>query len=307
MWNALNLDYPGHSFARLGLFYEGVNGRLPNLDVLSTVSTVSRWKGGCPVVLHDAGAHAPKTYASGARHLERHFAYAVLGRPSAAGGLLARHRIDALTLYAPPAAGPHGFHTLGQVVESTCRSFNTLLERLHASFFFYLLPHPEAFIPVGHYLPAAVLLGASITLGGFDCPAPLAGAFWALVPAALGAVGWILQFPYVAIAAPLLPRPRGAAKTSFNALAHLAYGAMVPTLAMVNFPQAVALGLLSVLALAPAPRAINIRLAPLVLGLLAAIQMAGFDLRGEWVLFGNVAWPALFAVIIPLMAVSVMI
>lgn len=307
VWNALNLDYPGHSFERLGFFYEGVNGRLPNLDVLSTVSTVARWKGGCPVTLHDAPAYPARIYTNGLKHLWRHFSYAALGRPSAAGGLLARHRIDALTLYGPPAEGPHGFHTLGMVVESTFRSFNTLLERLHASFFFYLIPHPENFIPVGHYLPAAVLLGASITLGGFVCPAPLAGTFWALVPIALGVIGWIVQTPYVALAAPLLPRPRGAARRSFNSLAHLAYGATVPTLAMVNFPQAILLGLLSVVALAPVSRFIKIALVPVAIGALAGLKAAGIDLRAEWELFGNLAWPALFAVIIPLIAVSVMI
>lgn len=281
-----------------------MNGRLPNLDVLSTTSTVARWKGGCPVVLHDAPAHMPWTYLTGVRNLAQHFRYAAFGRPSAAGGLLARHRIDALTLYGSPASGPHGFHTLGQVVESTCRSFNTLLERLHASFFFYLLPHPEAFLPVGHYLPAAVLLGASVTLGGFDCPAPLAGAFWALIPAALGVLGWLLQAPWVALAAPLIPRPKGQERQSLSALAHLAYGAMVPTLAMVNFPQALLLGLMSVVALAPLPRLAKMALVPVAVGGLAA---SGLDLRGEWELFGNLAWPAIFAVVTPLLAVSVMI
>lgn len=284
-----------------------MNGRLPNLDVLSTVSTVSRWKGGCPVTLHDAPAYPARSYMNGVRHLLRHFSYAALGRPSAAGGLLARHRIDALTLYGPPAMSPHGFHTLGQVVESTFRSFNTLLERLHASFFFYLLPHPESFIPVGHYLPAAVLLGASITLGGFECPDALAGTFWALLPFALGLAGWQFQSTYVALAAPLLPRPKGEARTSLNSLAHLAYGAMVPTLAMVNFPQAILLGLMSVVALAPAPRLVKIALVPVAIGAMAGLEAAGIDLRNEWELFGNVAWPAIFAVVVPLIGVSCMI
>ncbi|KIR98712.1 hypothetical protein L804_04296 [Cryptococcus deuterogattii 2001/935-1] len=89
--------------------------------------------------------------------------------------LRGRYRIDSLTIYCTPATGPHGFHTLGRTLESTLRSFNNLLERLHASYFFYLLPFPDHFIPVGNYLPAAVLLGASLTVGGLDCPAPEEG------------------------------------------------------------------------------------------------------------------------------------
>jgi hypothetical protein len=43
---------------------------------------------------------------------------------------------------------------------------NNLLERLHASFFFYLLPHPGWFHKIGAYLPAAILLGAGMTFRG---------------------------------------------------------------------------------------------------------------------------------------------
>jgi glycosylphosphatidylinositol transamidase len=52
------------------------------------------------------------------------------------------------------------------VLESTLRSINNLLERLHASFFFYLLLHPGWFVKIGNYLPAAILIGAGLTIGG---------------------------------------------------------------------------------------------------------------------------------------------
>lgn len=51
-------------------------------------------------------------------------------------------------------------------MESTLRSMNNLLERLHASFFSYLLPHPGWFHNMGAYLPAVVLLGAGLTIRG---------------------------------------------------------------------------------------------------------------------------------------------
>lgn len=53
-----------------------------------------------------------------------------------------------------------------RIVESTLRTTNNLLERLHASFFFYLLPTPSAFMKIGFYLPSVVLIGTSMIFGG---------------------------------------------------------------------------------------------------------------------------------------------
>jgi glycosylphosphatidylinositol transamidase len=43
---------------------------------------------------------------------------------------------------------------------------NNLLERLHASFFFYLLTSAQSFIKIGGYLPAAVIMSVAMTFGG---------------------------------------------------------------------------------------------------------------------------------------------
>lgn len=210
-----------------------------------------------------------------------------------------RHRIDSVTVYCTPATGPHGFHTLGRTVESTLRSFNNLLERLHASYFFYLVPMPHHFIPVGHYLPAAVLLGASLTIGGFDCPAPLEGVMWMLPAFLIGWVGWVLQTPLVCFLGLALPRPGGEARRSVISLCHLLYGALVPTLAMVNFPQALLLGSISVLYLMP-PRWARLGL----LGLAHPWWATRLDLRWEWETIGNLAWPGVFAIWVPLWVLS---
>lgn len=49
-------------------------------------------------------------------------------------------------------------------MESTFRSLNNLLEHLHQSFFFYLLPTPERYISIGSYLPPALLLTVGLIL-----------------------------------------------------------------------------------------------------------------------------------------------
>jgi glycosylphosphatidylinositol transamidase len=43
---------------------------------------------------------------------------------------------------------------------------NNLLERLHASFFFYILTTAQSFVKIGGYLPAAVIMSVAMTFGG---------------------------------------------------------------------------------------------------------------------------------------------
>jgi glycosylphosphatidylinositol transamidase len=79
---------------------------------------------------------------------------------------LSRYRIDALTLFALPSTGPHGFHSLLRTLELSLRSLNNLLERLHASLFFYLYLRPGWATKVGSYLPAGILIGSGVTIRG---------------------------------------------------------------------------------------------------------------------------------------------
>lgn len=77
-----------------------------------------------------------------------------------------RFRIDAITIFAIPAAGPHGFHAIGRVIESTLRTANNLLERLHASFFFYIMTSSDTFLKIGAFLPSAVLVSVAMMFVG---------------------------------------------------------------------------------------------------------------------------------------------
>jgi hypothetical protein len=53
-------------------------------------------------------------------------------------------------------------------MESSLRTVNNLLERLHASFFFYMLTGPDGFIVIGEYLTSAVLVGIGLELNGLQ-------------------------------------------------------------------------------------------------------------------------------------------
>jgi len=155
---------------------------------LNSFHIISRNTGGVPVLLYDNPDPADgnwrdplpvswlpsalrnnkrvKDYAYRARNLLRHVSYQARGHPSGIHGLLHQFHIDAFTIFAVPATGPHGFHAIGRVVESTLRACNNLLERLHASFFFYLLPEPGTFTKIGNYLPSAVVISTAILFSG---------------------------------------------------------------------------------------------------------------------------------------------
>ncbi|KAI6036310.1 Gaa1-like protein [Pisolithus microcarpus] len=190
IWTALNIDYSGHSFSHLGVFFEGLNGRLPNQDLINSVRLISHYTGGVPFIVYDhlepndfpdrwqttsILANAPdfirqspqlQDFEYRAKNIVRHINYQARGKPSGAHGLYHKFRIDAITLFAVPATGPHGFLALGRIVESALRTTNNLLERLHASFFFYLFTSPGTFMKIGKFLPSAVLVSAAMMISG---------------------------------------------------------------------------------------------------------------------------------------------
>ncbi|KNE87905.1 hypothetical protein PSTG_18616, partial [Puccinia striiformis f. sp. tritici PST-78] len=125
----------------------GINGQLPNLDLINTVAHIVRWTGSCPVTIHSEPlepsypSYLPdhpglQRYLAG-RTIVKQMSYGFTGSPSGPEGLFSTYGIDAISLFAHPADGPHGFQTLGTIIESSLRSLNNLLERLHQSFFLY--------------------------------------------------------------------------------------------------------------------------------------------------------------------------
>ncbi|GAA5820224.1 hypothetical protein JCM3770_006066 [Rhodotorula araucariae] len=183
IWAALNLDYPHHSFSHIGIYYEGANGHLPNLDFINSASRILR-DTGIPTLLHSYNPasssalpallsalpfvnHADvQRYVHAARTLFHQVALTADGRILGPEGAYGRYRIDGITLHGLPAEGPHGFHSLGRAVESLFRSLNNLLERFHQSFFLYIMTSVDSFVAVGNYLAAPILLGAGLTIQG---------------------------------------------------------------------------------------------------------------------------------------------
>jgi len=129
IWTALNIDYPGHSFSHLGVFrgatcrftedlplsaisnIEGLNGRLPNQDLINSFKAISQYTGSVPVLLYDHyepsefpgreeirnfypswlpnwlwGHGIVLEYGYRAKNILRHFAYQARGRASGPHG-----------------------------------------------------------------------------------------------------------------------------------------------------------------------------------------------------------------------------
>lgn len=188
IWAALNLDYPFHSFSHIGIEYEGIDGQLPNLDFINTVANIVRWTGSCPITIHDGPLEPTyphylpdhpqiEKYVQAGRTITKQMVRGLVGSPSGPEGIFSSYRIDAVALFGHPADGPHGFHTLGKIVESTLRSLNNLLERFHQSFFLYLLQSSERFLSVAMYLIVPLLLGVGLTVKGL-AKWGSAGEYW---------------------------------------------------------------------------------------------------------------------------------
>lgn len=164
-----------------------------------------------------------------------------------------------------------------------------------------------------------------MTLQGFDCPTPIEGLMWLLIPVAMSTIAYLTQTPALGISLGMLVasnfKPKGTARRSLVSFAHLFYGALIPTLAMVNFPQAILLATLSTILLSTNEW---IRLAGYLfsIGVLApasvsklvtghgesiASQVFGSDLKVEWEQLGNITWIGILLVWVPLTSISALL
>ncbi|KAI8079719.1 Gaa1-like protein, partial [Halteromyces radiatus] len=170
----VNLDFPGvNDYASLGLFFEGVNGQLPNLDLINTIRVVAQNTARVPITLHDemeAGSNHEQSlsirYWISLKHVLRTMKYQVIGHPSSDAGQYLRYKIDAVTIHGIHGSDQldalFGFHRIGVLIESTFRSLNNLLEHFHQSFFFYLLPNVTRYVSIGAYMPPIILYACSL-------------------------------------------------------------------------------------------------------------------------------------------------
>ncbi|KAI9139618.1 Gaa1-like protein [Paraphysoderma sedebokerense] len=179
---AVNLNFfTSHHFNALGVSYEGLNGQLPNLDIINSVVFISRLEG-LTVSLHGADSlkfdslnPTPSflnewigDYVPSLQRLMVMMANMAGGVPSGMHGGFKKYNIDAVTLVGlkvPNSYHVHSTQQIGVVLESTFRTLNNLVERFHQSYFLYLLTGVKHFISIMGYIWSVILLCVCMILG----------------------------------------------------------------------------------------------------------------------------------------------
>ncbi len=151
-----------HSFESLHIVYDGINGQLPNLDLLNSAVHIASGQMGIGVVLQRMWKHGD-SYHGRLQTMLRGMASQALGHTSGPHSSFIPYHVDAITLQAV-GSGWQDEMAMGRCVESTFRSLNNLLEHFHQSFFFYLLMQPQRFVSIGTYLPSAMLVAVNFTI-----------------------------------------------------------------------------------------------------------------------------------------------
>ncbi|KAH3686839.1 hypothetical protein WICPIJ_002166 [Wickerhamomyces pijperi] len=170
---ALMLDYASDSdnFDYTELYYEGLNGQLPNLDYINVAVSVAEHEGS-RISLH----RTPKEELWNNDYTSRLTILLKSIKELALAGIRRPHgneafsgwRIQAITLKAIGFTGANDITTFGRIPEAVFRSVNNLLEKFHQSFFFYLMLAPRHFISIGTYLPSAGFFAGSFLLSCLD-------------------------------------------------------------------------------------------------------------------------------------------
>lgn len=172
---AIILEYAGNSdyFDYYEMWYEGLNGQLPNLDLLNTAYQVSYQENIHVSIQNTPGELLTRdTYWSRLTTLLKgivSLCIAGIKRPINGSESFSGWSIQAFTIKVRGTSGPNDITQIGRVIDLTFRSVNNLLEKFHQSFFFYLLLSPKYFVSIGTYLPAAVLVAISYALSALSC------------------------------------------------------------------------------------------------------------------------------------------
>ncbi|KAK7867039.1 hypothetical protein R5R35_005680 [Gryllus longicercus] len=171
---AVNLELRSDRISHIDVKVEGLNGQLPNLDLVNLVHRLCAMES----VRHTFKNRDNANYADPWRQWSYSFRTMMsmvftqaTGMTNGNHGLFHRFGIEAVTLEGferRTAGGPPMFYQMGRVVEGICRSLNNLLERFHQSFFFYLLSATDRYISIGAYMPSLGLMCGALLIRAFS-------------------------------------------------------------------------------------------------------------------------------------------
>lgn len=160
---AVAIDYPEiQKFKAMEIIYDGVNGQLPNLDLINSIVNIAGGQMGIHGFIQGMKDHKG-SYTERLQTMFQGMLNQGLGNAAGPHSSFIPYHVDAVTLQ-PYGKGFHDEMAMGRVIEGSFRSLNNLLEHLHQSFFFYLLMQRDRFVSIGTYLPSAMLIAANFTI-----------------------------------------------------------------------------------------------------------------------------------------------
>ncbi|XP_072707829.1 glycosylphosphatidylinositol anchor attachment 1 protein isoform X2 [Ciconia boyciana] len=170
---AISLELSSDVVTSFDVAVEGLNGQLPNLDLLNLFHAFCQKNGLLCTIqgkLQRSDWDSLPAYAHSLQTLLLMVLAQASGRPRGDHGLFLRYRIEAITLRGINSFRQYKYDmtTVGKTLEGMFRKLNNLLERLHQSYFFYLLPSLSRFVSIGVYMPAFGFLILVLVLKALD-------------------------------------------------------------------------------------------------------------------------------------------
>ncbi|XP_068091103.1 glycosylphosphatidylinositol anchor attachment 1 protein [Hyperolius riggenbachi] len=170
---AIALEISSDVITSFDVVVEGLNGQLPNLDMVNLFSAFCQKNQLLCTVQGKLQRNDFDTFPGYIHNLQTMMLMVLKqgsGRPQGDHGLFLRYHIEAITLRGINSFRQYKYdmHTIGQTIEGMFRKLNNLSERLHQSYFFYLLPSLSRFVSIGIYMPAMGFLILILILRALD-------------------------------------------------------------------------------------------------------------------------------------------
>ncbi|CAH2286092.1 glycosylphosphatidylinositol anchor attachment 1 [Pelobates cultripes] len=156
---AVSLELNSDVITSFDVVVEGLNGQLPNLDMVNLFHAFCQ-KSTLLCTIQGKLQRSDYDTFQGYVHNLQTMLLMVLkqgsGRPQGDHGLFLRYHIEAITLRGVNSFRQYKYdlNVVGKTIEGMYRKLNNLSERLHQSYFFYLLPSLSRFVSIGIYMPA---------------------------------------------------------------------------------------------------------------------------------------------------------
>lgn len=173
---AINLEFSSFDLSYIDVKIEGLNGQLPNLDLVNLIQRLAMKEGivsGHKQTNDRKRSGAKSTWAQNFHHMISMVLTQSSGVPNGNHGLFFRYGIQAVTLEGHKREQTNyqrkaqGATAILKLVEGIARSVNNLLERFHQSFFFYLLVASDRYVSIGDYMPSLGLMAAALLIKAF--------------------------------------------------------------------------------------------------------------------------------------------